>query len=183
MRGDEQMTSIPNFSPGCFGSALGYQDDSPICKNCPFKDECIPLHDENLATLRAKFGITPKQKAVKASTARPNPAAGVMALPAKVQALVDKLDAANLRIGEKLLRGENPFEGKVPFLQVACHLLLRLGRPVERSLLSQALTHKFGWQQNTADAHARMAFQALAHIGVIVESEAGAIIKGAENVE
>ncbi len=174
------MTSIPNFSPGCYGSALGYQSDSPICKNCPFREGCLPLHEQNLASLRAQFGITPKQKAVKASTARPTPAAGALALPSKVQALVDKLDAANLRIGEKLAKGENPFEGKVPFLQVACHLLLRLGRPVPRSLLSQALMQKFEWQQNTADAHARMAFQALAHIGIITEDETGAKIKGVE---
>lgn len=100
-----------------------------------------------------------------------------MVLPVKVRRLIEKLDAASLHITEKMSQGVNPFEGKVPFLQIACHLLMRLGRPLPRPMLAQAFVQKLGWQQNTADAHARMAFQALAHIGAIVDTEAGAVLK------
>jgi len=174
------MTEIPSFAPGCFGSALAFQTDSTICRNCPFAAQCQPLHEENLLALRDRFGIKPTRRGPKLKPAivpmtDADPA--LMVLPVKVRRLIEKLDVSNLRITENLSKGINPFEGKVPFLQIACHLLLRLGRPLPRPLLAQAFVQKLGWQQNTADAHARMAFQALAHIGAITDSEAGAVLK------
>jgi len=172
------MTDIPNFAPGCFGSALAFQPDNTICQACPFNSQCQPLHEQNLAALRQRFGIQPTRRGPKLKpAASPTDDPASMVLPVKVRRLIEKLDISDLRITEKIKQGINPFEGRSPFMQVACHLLMRLGRPLPRPLLAQALVQKLGWQKNTADAHARMAFQALAHIGVIVDTEAGAVLK------
>ncbi|WLR90868.1 hypothetical protein [Shinella zoogloeoides] len=172
------MTDVPNFSPGCFGSALAFQPENPICRACPFNAQCHPLHETNLAALRERFGIKTTRRGPKLKPAiAPISDPAMMVLPVKVRRLLEKLDTSSLRITEKLAQGVNPFEGKLPFMQIACHLLLRLGRPLPRPLLAQAFVQKLGWQQNTADAHARMAFQALAHVGAITDSEAGAVLK------
>lgn len=172
------MTNIPNFAPGCFGSALAFQTDNSVCRACPFADRCQPLHEQNLAALREKFGITAVRRGPKLKPAvSPTGDGSEMVLPVKVRRLIEKLDTANLRVAENIAKRINPFEGKSPFMQIACHLLMNLKRPLDRQLLAMAFVQKLSWKQNTADAHARMALQALAHIGVITDTEAGAILK------
>ncbi|MBA8881771.1 hypothetical protein [Phyllobacterium myrsinacearum] len=94
---------------------------------------------------------------------------GELALPKKTQELVDRLDRSNLNVTEKLQKGENPFAGTLPFMRIVAHLLIKLDRPLTRQFVAAAFMTKFDWQQNTADAHARMAFQALEHIGAVRE--------------
>lgn len=156
------MTQIPPFAPGCFGSALAYAENS-FCRACVFREQCEPMHKQNLTALRARFGIdtNPRKRANVLD------GADGLALPKKTQELVNRLDYGNLRITEKLAAGENPFETGLAFMKIACHLLLRLGRPFDRGTLSAAFAHKLNWKDGTADSHARMAIQALVHIGAV----------------
>jgi hypothetical protein len=70
-------------------------------------------------------------------------------------------------------RGENPFVGRkgFGFMAVACHLVIRLKRPVTREIISYALMKRNNWTKGTADAHARMAIQALEHVGAIKNTD------------
>lgn len=151
---------IPNSAPGCFGSALAFAKDNAICLKCPFAPSCETLHQENLTLLREKLGIKSKDKRVR------------QAVPVKVQELVDRLQAF-ASIVPDLKQGKNPFPKSMPFMHIVGHLLLRAGS-FDRQLLSAAFTAKLNWTQETADAHARMAFQALVHMGV-AEERAGRI--------
>lgn len=159
--------TIPNFAPGCFGSALAFQDDHPVCKSCVFRQQCEPQHEANLVTLRLTLGVVvaePKPIIPPMDDATVDPAA--LALPKKVRELVHRLDHSNLNIIERLGRGENPFETTLPFLRIFCHLLLRAGT-VNRSTLQYACETKLNWNPGTAMSHSRMAFQALEHVGAI----------------
>ena len=167
------MTHVPPLSPGCFGSALTFKEEDSVCRGCKFAELCKPAHLDAKAQLQARFGITKmsaKSKAAKAEqkkeAARSEDPA-VLALPVKVQEIINKLDRGNYQVVEKLRSGENPFGSTMPFMKIACHLLLRIERPLDRPLLAQAFMHKMNWGQGTADAHARMAIQALTHVGAV----------------
>ena len=54
------MTTVPDFAPGCFGSALAFKADDAVCEGCIFKAQCQPVHLEALASLRARLGIKTK---------------------------------------------------------------------------------------------------------------------------
>lgn len=163
------MTLIPQFAPGCFGSALAYKDNESICRGCTFNVECRPLHLENKARLQALAGIKPpKVKPVELAPSAPiDPT--TMNLPTKVRELLERIDRNNLNIVGHLRRGENPFVDTMPFMRIACHLLLRCpaNMRLDRQLLSSAFVKKLNWQQGTAEAHARLAVQALVHVGAI----------------
>lgn len=160
--------TIPPFAPGCFGSALTYDDTNSVCVACKFASACQPMHQEALVALRASFNITVKAKPTAPVTVDPaRPAAPVLAVPKKVQELLDRLDRSELNVVANLQAGINPFEHSVLYLRIACHLLLRLQKPLTQPLLAAAFASKLNWAQGTADAHARMTIQALAHIGAI----------------
>lgn len=170
------MADIPPFSPGCFGSALAYQDDHAVCQGCVFQAQCKPVHEENIQALRERFGITKPAK--QASIRKKIAGDGELTLPKKVQEIVDRLDQSALNVVGKLQAGENPFEPtNLNFLKVACHLLVRMNKPLGRPFLAAALMVKLGWQQETADAHARMAFQVLSHVGAVDEREGSISIR------
>lgn len=158
-------TRIPPFAPGCFGSALAYQGDNSFCRACVFQAECEPLHQQTLAALRARFGI----KVAALAKAATDKNGGALAVPQKVQALIERFERCGIRITEKLAEGQNPFASNFAFMKIACHLLLKLGRPVDRKMLTAAFTSKLDWAPPTAESHARMAFQALIHIGAVDE--------------
>lgn len=176
------MTTIPQFAPGCFGSALAFKEDDSVCQGCVFKAQCEPVHVEARVALRARLGI-PSLQEVKAAAAAPKAAfkdqsPEALALPKKVQELVDKLDRGGYNVVESLKRGENPFGASMPFMKIAAHLLLALAprnKSIDRDLLTTAFVSKLGWQENTAEAHARMAIQALTHIGAVTNDN-GAIL-------
>lgn len=171
--------NIPAYSPGCFGSALTFKATDLVCQRCPFAAQCQPAHEVSLRLLRQKFGIAPVP--VKEVVAAPAPVTDpvLLAMPKKVQALLAKLDKGNYDVVGKLQRGENPFGAALPFMAVACHALLRLGRPMDKDFLSTAFMKQFGWQKQNADEHVRIAFSALIHVGAVVSNDGLISIKGA----
>jgi hypothetical protein len=175
--------NIPAYSPGCFGSALTFKATDLVCQRCPYATQCKPAHEQALAQLRHKFGIA------VAETPAPVPAAPValdpaaLSLPKKVQDLLMKLDRGNYDVVGKLQRGENPFGAAIPFMAVACHVLLRLGRPMDRDFLATAFMKKFGWQKQTADEHARIAIYGLMYVGAVVSNDGLISIKETVNVQ
>lgn len=162
------MTDIPQFSPGCFGSAIAFKATDSACVACPFAALCEPEHVKAQAALRLRLGIETtytRKVSKKAEGASVDPSA--LTLPKKTRELVERLDRGNFDIVGSLKRGENPFMNAMPFMKLACHFLLRLQQPFSAKGLSTAYVTKLGWQQSTADAHARMAVQALTHIGAV----------------
>ncbi|MFA9261821.1 MAG: hypothetical protein ACEQSB_00475 [Undibacterium sp.] len=164
------MHEIPSFAPGCFGSALAYGEKIPVCRGCIFAASCQPLHEKNLAKLREHFGITIKQQTKIADKRKIASEGGILSMSLKVQGLLARIDESKIKVTESLKAGVNPFVGSFPFLQIACHLLLRLEEPISQNTLTTALMTKMKWQQDTAKAHTRMAFQALMFIGAVDHS-------------
>lgn len=173
------MKSIPPFSPGCFGSALAYNDDTPICKICQFAERCRPLHEQNLAVLRDVLGVPSRRGPKPKISKNPVEDPAALVLPEKTRKLIEWFDSNDLRVTEKFREGKNPFdEGTTRgFLKVAAHLLLKVSYPLPRDTLSAAFVKQFNWNKATADAHARMTYQALVHIGAIEETETGAMLR------
>lgn len=164
------MTTIPPFSPGCFGSALSFRKEDMVCRACMFSAQCEPVHIDSKNMLRERFGIIVKEPRRKKEveidlnqTADP----ARLSLPKKVFELMERVDRGGFDILAKLSRGENPFDGRLPFLAVACHLLLKMKEPVTRDLLTAALVHQFKWKENTAESHSRMSIQLLEHVGAV----------------
>lgn len=171
------MTTIPPFSPGCFGSALAFKKGDVACGGCKFAALCEPAHLEAQKALRERFNVqttaeaAAEKKAAKAANSATPTDPTALTLPKKTQELIARLDKGNYDIVGSLKRGENPFGAAIPFMKLACHLLLRLQQPFSMKGLSTAYVTKFGWQQGTADAHARMAVQALTHIGAVKNTD------------
>ncbi|TDW20531.1 hypothetical protein EV128_125161 [Rhizobium azibense] len=168
---------IPSFAPGCFGSALAYEETAPVCAVCKFAEACKPLHLTNLEILRERVGVKGKgnKDAKNPLVEKPTAGPAEMTVPKKVMALVEKLDSSNLRVTENFAKGVNPFAASSNFLKIAGHLLLKLKQPLDRQTLAYAYTTKLGWTEGTADSHARMAIQALTHIGAVNNID-GAIV-------
>lgn len=149
---------------------------------CIFKAECEPLHIEARAALRAHLGVKlpVETKAPRPAKEKPDyrdQSEAALALPVKVQALLNRLDRGGFDVINKLRAGENPFAEGLPFMKVAAHLLLGFAKHnqgLDRDLLATAFVKKLGWQEDTAQSHARMAIQALTHIGA-VENQQGRI--------
>jgi len=162
---------IPNYAPGCFGSAIAFQKAELTCKSCSFMGNCGPVALHNAQLLRAKFGIAepafkPVLKAPEVVEDRP-----AFRLPQRVQNLLDKLDNGNFDVVGKLQRGENPFDKTMPTLRVACHLLLRLKRPIDRETLTMAYVSHLKLQPETARIYARVAIYALTHVGAVISND------------
>jgi len=172
--------NIPAYSPGCFGSALTFKATDLVCQRCPFAAQCQPAHEVSLQLLRQKFGIAalPVKEVVSTPVREVPVDPTLLAMPKKVQALVAKLDKGNYDVVGKLQRGENPFGAALPYMAVACHALLRLGRPMDKDFLSTAFMKQFGWQKQNADEHVRIAFSALLHVGAVVSNDGLISIKG-----
>jgi hypothetical protein len=170
-------TTIPFLAPGCFGSALLFQEKGMVCTACPFKGECEPAHILSLTTMREKLGIkVPPKRHVSAPQTVDGPVEECderMTLPKKVRELLSRLDREHLDIVGKIKEGVNPFANhdRYRFMQITCHLVMRLQIPVNQKVVSAGLVKSMGWAQGTADAHARMAIQALTHVGAIENND------------
>lgn len=163
------MNNIPEFAPGCFGSALAYDDAAPICTVCKFSAECQPLHATNLKALRESLGIPDSGVRKRKVENAPAGEAG-MTMPVKTKALINRIEGAKLRVTESFANGVNPFANMGSnFLKIVGHLLLKSPRPLTRQDFAMAFQMKLNWSQGTADSHARMAIQALQYIGAIDE--------------
>lgn len=163
--------TTPPFAPGCFGSALTFKAGDMVCSQCSFASECSVEHEKSMARLRAAFGVTPP--ATKQVVEKPTPRADELrlALPKKVRDLLDKLDNGNYNAVAKLQEGRNPFGASLPFMSVACHLLLRMRSPLTRDALVRAYMAKFDWQKPSAEEKARIALVALVHIGAVKSND------------
>lgn len=169
------MSEIPNFAPGCFGSALAYQEDHQFCKSCKFAEQCKPLHERNLAILRQRCNVRDKPKRFEiAKTTEENPYPSATILTDKIQAYIDRIENSGIRITEAFAKGENPFKpSSLKFLHVAAHILLRLKQPLRPEILAQAYMGHLKCSQNTADFYARTAFQIFRHVGAVDEIDGG----------
>ncbi|QNG62624.1 hypothetical protein B1VFA_133 [Rhizobium phage B1VFA] len=182
------MTTIPEFSPGCFGSAVAFKKDDTVCRGCKFAEFCEPAHLEAQAALRERYGIKTTQQVLSDQkqareaekvARQASKDASVLVLPKKTQDLIDRLDRGNYDVKGKFSRGENPFGQSMRFMQIVGHLLLNLKDVrLNRQLLAAAFVKKLEWQQGTADAHARMAIQALEHIGAIANNDGVISLRG-----
>jgi hypothetical protein len=170
-------TQVPYLAPGCFGSALMFRGEDMVCAACPFRAQCEPAHQVNLAAMRERLGIkVPVQR--KRAPALP-PAEAInedpsrMSLPKKVRELLSRLDRENLDIVGKIQKGVNPFAGieRYRYMQIACHLIMNMQVPVTQKLIAVGLAKAMDWADGTADAHARMAVQALEHVGAVSNND------------
>ncbi|PZR92068.1 MAG: hypothetical protein DI537_14680 [Stutzerimonas stutzeri] len=172
------MTEIPAFSPGCFGSAIAFKKDDAACATCQFFAKCQVVSETARDALRDRYGIMTTREAIndrirkreeaKADRDRQLSAdPAMLTVPKKVRELLDRLDRGNYDIVGKLKRGINPFGSAMPWMAIACHLLINHNQRVDQGFISVALERKLGWKKGTADAHARMAIQALTHVGAI----------------
>jgi hypothetical protein len=162
------MTTIPDFSPGCFGSALAFDEAAPVCSVCAFAAQCKPIHELNLKTMRERLGI-PAPKITQRAKRDTADQQG-MTVPVKTQALIEKIERAGIRVTESFASGLNPFTDMGSnFLKIVGHMLLKSPRPLARNDFAMAFQMKLNWSQGTADSHARMAMQALQYIGAVDE--------------
>lgn len=161
------MTQIPEFSPGCFGSALGFRATDMLCRRCEFAAQCEPVHVLMKEQLREKFGIVAKKvKAPVEKKAVPVDPVAIV-LPKKLQDLLDRLNNFGFDIINKLSRKVNPFDQSMPGLWVACALLTKMDMPISRDLLTTALMRKMKWQEPQARESASIAVYALLHVGAV----------------
>jgi hypothetical protein len=169
--------NIPEFSPGCFGSALTFKETDMICMACVFHARCGPVHTLNLARMRDVLGVKEEPKPVVIIT--PEIVDPIrLTLSKKTQALLAKLDAGGYDIINKLAAKINPFSNTMPHLAIACHLLLKLGRPLEREFLTTALMAKMKWTRATAEEQARVVTYALLHVGAVHSNDGSLTLKG-----
>lgn len=158
------MIKVPDFAPGCFGSALAFSEKDAICRNCVFSQGCESAHKIAKAELRSRFGITVREsKKPLADVCANEP---TTTLPKKTQALFDRINGANYDIVGKLRSGVNPFGESMRFMAVACQLLLKVPN-VKQSTITAGCVYKLGCQEDTAEAYARTAIQILSHVGAI----------------
>lgn len=160
-----------SLAPGCYGMGLTFQAESAECRSCPFAVRCGEASANMLADLRAELGITtpaPPKTRPKREVSGDDLTS---TLPVKVQALMERIERAGIRVTEALARGENPIPEKgIPFLRVAFHLLLRLqGNTIHRDLLQSAFQKKLNWAPSTAAAHVVQTIQVLAALGAAEE--------------
>lgn len=171
------MTQIPSFAPGCFGSALAYQDKSPVCGSCELASQCKVLHEVNFKRLYGEIVETRRKFEMPAATTE-NPAPGALTLPKKVAEEAARLDEMGLNIRENLKAGTNPFGPKFKkYLYVASHLLMNLKAPLRQDLLCNAYIGRLGYDTLTAKALARQALQIFQHIGVVSEIDGGFVLR------
>lgn len=172
------MTEIPAFSPGCFGSALAFDKQNPGCNACVFNAQCEPLHKINLLALQDHFGVNeaPAKRAASIKLAgRSRPSINVFS-PA-VREMIQKIEKGDFRIIEKMQNGENPFDGSFQFMRVACHLLMRMMKPLPQPYLATCLITKLGCTSAEATTYSRIAFQSLAYIGAIDVDQGSATLR------
>lgn len=172
------MTVIPAFAPGCFGSALAFQEESPTCTACQFAMQCKPLHEANLVKLHGDVvaKIQRRFEMGEVTAADPNP--GALSLPKKVQDEVDRLDQLNLSIRDNLNKGVNPFSAKFKkYLYVASHLFMKMEVPLRQEALCAAFVGRLGYDRVTARSMSRQAIQVFRHMGVIDEIDGGFVLR------
>lgn len=158
------------LAPGCFGSALTFQEGSPVCQQCPFASSCAPKSQASYERIAEKLGIKEKKKAKLPPKVEPSGQNLVQTLPKKVQEIMGWLERKKVVITGPLRNGINPIPGRPTFLRVACHMLLRTKLGIDHGMLKMGLMKSLGWNELSADAYARVAIQLLTAVGAITEA-------------
>lgn len=165
-----------SLAPGCYGMSMCYKEGSTECDTCPFASSCKPACEQQLATLRAEFGIVapevksqrPVQKVTQSVPA--DTMTLTNGLPKKIAAWISYIEREGIKVVETLTKGENPFAGRRPtFLNIACLLLLKKPEGVSRDLLRQCFMQKLSWSDETAASHITQTRQILSALGAIDE--------------
>lgn len=160
--------SVPEYAPGCFGSALTFEKTDMICKACPFSDRCEPASAESKSLLRSRFGIVFKSKTIRPV---PQEVGNIATVECeKTRKLIERIDRADLNIVGKLLAGANPFDQQMKFMAIACHIFLRR-ETVTQNMITVGCVHTLKIQHGAADCYARIALKALVHIGAITNND------------
>lgn len=155
------------LAPGCFGSALTFQDNSPVCQQCPFAAACAPKSIASYERIAIKLGIKDKKRAKPVSKPEPEGQKLVPTLPKKVLEIIGWLERKKVVITGPLRAGINPISERPAFLRVACHLLIKSKSGVDHGMLKMAFKKMFDWNDHSADCYARMAIQVLSAVGAI----------------
>ncbi len=171
--------NVPFLAPGCFGSALMFKATDMVCSACPFHTDCGVKHEVALALLRQQLGVTVAQKSVKQEVVHrpaPHPAEEpvAMTMPKKVKELIERFDRGSYDIVAQMQKGINPFVNLpgLKFMKIACHMIMKTDRhPATQKFLQAGMIHALHHTEATAAAHARMALQALLHIGAIEQTD------------
>lgn len=159
--------TIPEFSPGCFGSAVTFKRTDMICTACVFCSACEPVHLASKLALQQKLGVvlhqTPAKEKIKPEPINPTR----IVLPEKVQRLIETIDKGGFNIIQSLKEGRNPFDLKFPYLAVFCHMLMRANAPFSRDLLQAAYTTRLRVSPAVARENAAIAIVVLMHVGAV----------------
>jgi hypothetical protein len=161
-----------SMAPGCYGMGMLFRDGSAECSTCPFAASCKPIGEQQLAMLRAELGVVVRERPAPEPVREARPGSAVMTLtdglPKKVAAWIGYIEREGIKVNEALASQTNPFTGKRPnFLNIACQLLLKCPKGVNRDMLSYAFTTKLNWSKETASSHITQTKQILAALGAI----------------
>lgn len=170
-------------APGCYGSALTYEEGAAECRTCPFAEGCAPLSKASLERIQLKLGIIkPAPQPAQAVPSQPLLKQSVLTarLPKKVVEFLERFERQGIRITEALNRRENPFmKSSAPF-RIACHLLIKMPNGIDSGLLATALQLKLAWTKESSDAYARLVFQTLEAAGATVVKDGKTMIRRSE---
>lgn len=169
------LIKVPDFAPGCFGSALNHDPTDPICSNCPFVRECGAAHLVTMESLRRRFGIVVPEKIREAERAKIENAVKtpVRTVGGYAAATIEAIKKAGVDVAFMLRRGENPFGVtiKSEALRVASYVLIKSKQPVQRAVIAACIERRLGCKPETAKTYARIAEQVLLHFGAVEVDE------------
>ena len=164
-----------DLAPGCYGSALAFKNDAPMCSACVFAARCEPLHERNLVTLRDMLGVTAPKVAKRLPKEKPG-LAGAFAISPKAQALIDAIEAKGIKVTKALADGISPFAGTgLPTLHIACALLLK--NVCRRETMVAAFIKHLNYAAELAEERAATTIQALEAIGAVRVLETQIVIR------
>lgn len=158
------MTNIPQFAPGCFGSALAFKSADQICRQCVFRSKCEPEHQKSLTALREKYGIKVKNK-----TGSLEEDDLYIGLTRKTAEIVERLKKMDIDFTSIFNSGKNPFAGRnlMPFEFITQMALSRPERPITQRELAIFFAQKLSWAPKTASAQARIISKALEYFKIV----------------
>lgn len=174
----DEVIKVPEFAPGCFGSALAYSTTDMICRACPFESRCEPVHQHAKAILKARFGVT-AQREPKVKAAKPVEGPVLVNTCQRTEALLKWIEGMKIGVVDKLRAGVNPFGAKTKHLAVICHLLLNKPVTTEPMMIT-ALETVLKCQRKNAEDYMRICLRVLDHLGAIAKTQTGYTVRSAQ---
>lgn len=173
------MAKIPPYAPGCFGSAVLYNEDL-VCGQCPFAMECLSGHivaRDKLRVLIGLDGIEDRRRPKLVERLEQMRAAN--AVPTELEAVIEQVRRHDERIPilDNLRARRNPFEGsRLLAFDLFCQIALRTNR-VRPEMLTKLLVIK-GKSDTLAKVYTTVVFRVLRELGVVRLEDGDAIIEG-----